>query len=212
MPLDPKEPERVAKTAALMELRHVVLTSVTRDDLPDGGASAFSQSVDAIRHLLPDCSAEILVPDFGGDRSALATAMACRPDILNHNLETVQRLYPTVRAQADYQRSLDLLAQAKELDNQSVTKSGVMVGLGEEWEELLATMDDLRAVGCDILTLGQYLQPSRYHLRIERYYTPDEFERLRAEAEARGFSWVEAGPLVRSSYHAERQIATSRSG
>jgi lipoic acid synthetase len=204
--LDAKEPGRVAETVALMGLRHVVLTSVTRDDLPDGGAAIFAETVLEIRRLLPNCTVEVLIPDFGGDHSALRKVTESAPDIINHNLETVRRLYPTVRAQADYERSLELLSRANKLLPQSLTKSGLMVGLGETWEELLATMDDLRGVGCDILTLGQYLQPSRYHLAIARYYTPAEFRRLHAEAEARGFSGIESGPLVRSSYHAERQV------
>lgn len=206
LPMDTGEPRRVAETAALMGLRHVVLTSVTRDDLPDGGAMAFAQSVMEIRRALPDCTVEVLIPDFAGDDSALQTVTASAPDILNHNLETVRRLYPMVRAQADYERSLDLLRRAKELIPSCLTKSGLMVGLGERWGELLATMDDLRAAGCDILTIGQYLQPSRYHLPITCYYSPGEFEQLQAEAAVRGFTGIEAGPLVRSSYHAERQV------
>jgi len=205
-PVDEDEPRRVAETVALMGLRHAVLTSVTRDDLPDGGASIFARTVQEIRQRLPGCTVEVLIPDFGGDREALRTVMDVSPDILNHNLETVPRLYPTVRPQARYERSLDVLRWAKEMNPRGLTKSGLMVGLGERWDELLAVMDDLRSVGCDILTLGQYLQPSRYHLPIARYYTPAEFERLREEGEARGFAWVESGPLVRSSYHAEGQV------
>ncbi|MBC8448136.1 MAG: lipoyl synthase [Chloroflexi bacterium] len=204
-PLDEDEPRRVAETVALMELRHAVLTSVTRDDLPDGGASIFARTVQEARRSLPDCTVEVLIPDFGGDRAALRLVMDADPDILNHNLETVPRLYPAVRPLADYERSLHVLRWAKEMNPEGLTKSGLMLGLGERWDELLAVMDDLRSVGCDILTLGQYLQPSRYHLPIARYYTPEEFAQLRAAGEARGFAWVEAGPLVRSSYHAEQQ-------
>lgn len=205
LPLDEDEPHRVGETVALMGLRHAVLTSVTRDDLPDGGAAIFARTVGEIRKRLPDCTVEVLIPDFGGQRAALQLVMDAAPDILNHNLETVPRLYPTVRPQANYERSLEVLRWAGEMNPQVLTKSGLMVGLGESWGELLVVMDDLRAVGCDILTLGQYLQPSRYHLPIARYYTPEEFEQLRAAGKARGFAWVEAGPLVRSSYHAGQQ-------
>lgn len=207
LPLDEDEPRRVAETVALMGLRHAVLTSVTRDDLSDGGAAIFAHTVRQIRERLPDCTVEVLIPDFGGEREALQQVMDSGPDVLNHNLETVPRLYPTVRPQADYERSLRVLRRAREMNPQGLTKSGLMVGLGETWEELLAVMDDLRTVGCDILTLGQYLQPSRYHLPIARYYTPQEFEQLRAAGEVRGLAWVEAGPLVRSSYHAGQQAA-----
>jgi len=208
--LDGDEPRRVAETVALMELRHAVLTSVTRDDLPGGGAVIFARTVKAIRQRLPDCTVEVLIPDFGGDRQSLQLVMDANPDILNHNLETVLRLYPAVRPQANYHRSLDILRWAREMSAQTLTKSGLMVGLSETWDELLVVMDDLRAAGCNILTIGQYLQPSRYHLPIARYYTPEEFDRLREEGEVRGFAWVESGPLVRSSYHAEQQVAALR--
>ncbi|MCD6290068.1 MAG: lipoyl synthase [Anaerolineae bacterium] len=205
-PLDPEEPRRVAETVQLMGLRHAVLTSVTRDDLPDGGASVFIETVQWIRKLVPGCTVEVLIPDFKGNWDALQRLMDIRPEVLNHNVETVPRLYRTVRPQAKYQRSLELLRRAKEMVPDGLTKSGVMVGLGEEWDELLEVMDDLRAQDVDMLTIGQYLQPSRFHLPIARYYTPEEFDKLKEEALARGFRWVESGPLVRSSYHAEQAI------
>ena len=203
--VDWEEPQRVADTVAMMGLRHVVLTSVNRDDLPNGGATIFARTIEEIRKRLPECTVEVLIPDFQGDRDALRIVMDARPDILGHNVETVPRLYRRVRPQAKYERSLRVLQWAKEMVPDATTKSGIMVGLGERWEEILQVMDDLRAVDCDILTIGQYLQPSRYHLPIERYYTPAEFEQLREEGLARQFKWVESGPLVRSSYHADEQ-------
>ncbi len=203
--VDWEEPQRVADTVAMMGLRHVVLTSVNRDDLPDGGATIFARTIEEIRKRLPECTVEVLIPDFQGDRDALRIVMDARPDILGHNVETVPRLYRRVRPQAKYERSLRVLQWAKDMVPDATTKSGIMVGLGERWEEILQVMDDLRAVDCDILTIGQYLQPSRYHLPIERYYTPAEFEQLREEGLARQFKWVESGPLVRSSYHADEQ-------
>jgi lipoic acid synthetase len=205
-PLDLREPERVARAVARMKLKHAVVTSVTRDELPDGGAYIFAQTVRRIRELMPGCTVEVLIPDFKGSPAALATVMATRPDILNHNVETMPRLYPRVRPQANYRRSLEVLRQAKKLDSEIVTKSGMMVGLGEEWEEILEVMADLRAVDCDVLTIGQYLRPSAQHLPVERYYTPQEFHQLRAEGERLGFKHVESGPLVRSSYHAEQHV------
>jgi lipoic acid synthetase len=203
-PLDPDEPRRVAESVRAMGLRHAVLTSVNRDEQPDGGAWVFAAAIRAIRELVPGCTVEVLIPDFKGNWDALRTVMDARPDVLNHNTETVPRLYRTVRPQARYARSLELLRRAKEMAPAGLTKSGIMVGLGEEWDELLAVMDDLAVQGVDILTIGQYLQPSRFHLPIARYYTPEEFDRLRAEGLARGLHWVESGPLVRSSYHAEQ--------
>ena len=208
-PLDVREPVRVAEAIARMGLRHAVITSVNRDELPDGGAWVFAETIRQIRARLPDCTVEVLIPDFKGDPEALKTVMEARPEILNHNTETVPRLYRRVRPQARYQRSLEVIRRAKEFDPGAITKSGVMVGLGETWDELLRVMDDLRRVDCDILTIGQYLQPSRYHLPIERYYTPEEFARLKEEGLARGFKWVESGPLVRSSYHADGQAHLS---
>ncbi len=203
--LDENEPRRVAETVQMMGLRHAVLTSVNRDELPDGGAHIFAESIRLIRELRPGCSIEVLIPDFQGNWDALKLVMDVRPNILNHNIETVPRLYRRVRPQARYPRSLELLHQAKLMVPDGLTKTGVMVGLNEEWDEILAVMDDLRAIDVDILTIGQYLQPSRWHLPIERYYTPDEFARLHDEGMARGFKWVESGPLVRSSYHADGQ-------
>jgi lipoic acid synthetase len=188
-----------------MNLRHVVLTSVDRDDQPDGGAHIFANAIRAIRQAQPGCTIEVLIPDFKADRNALKMVMDARPEILNHNVETVPRLSRWVRPQAKPERSLAVLRMAKELDPSGLTKSGIMVGLGEEWDEILQVMEDLRVVGVDILTIGQYLQPSKNHLAIARYYHPDEFKKLAEEGYGRGFKWVESGPLVRSSYHADGQ-------
>lgn len=204
--LDLMEPERVARAIQRMDLKHAVVTSVNRDELPDGGASVFARLIRRTRQLVPGCSIEVLIPDFRGDPVALKTVMDAAPEILNHNTETVPRLYLTVRPQADYQQSLMVLRRAKELDPTALTKSGLMVGLGEEKDELLQVFADLRAQDVDILTVGQYLRPSRRHLPVIRYYSPDEFEELRQAAVEMGFRWVESGPLVRSSYHAERQV------
>jgi lipoic acid synthetase len=204
-PPDPQEPERVAQAVARMKLKHAVITSVDRDDLPDGGAGIFAEVIRRIHELLPGCTVEVLIPDFKGDRQALALVMEQGPEILNHNVETVPRLYRTVRPQAKYERSLALLRTARELWEGAVTKTGIMVGLGEEWGEILQVMADLRGVDCDILTIGQYLSPSLRHLPVVRYYTPQEFERLAEEGYRLGFEWVESAPLVRSSFHAEGQ-------
>ncbi|MBI2888107.1 MAG: lipoyl synthase [Chloroflexi bacterium] len=203
--LDLAEPDRVARTVERLGLRHAVVTSVNRDELPDGGARVFAATIRRIRARAPGCTVEVLIPDFKGSEEALATVMATRPDILNHNTETVPRLYRRVRPGGRYARALELLCKAKEMAPQGVTKSGVMVGLGESWEELLEVMDDLRAVRCDVLTIGQYLRPSKDHLPVERFYPPEEFLRLKEEGLARGFGHVESGPLVRSSYHAHEQ-------
>ncbi len=203
--LDEQEPERVADAVARMELRHAVLTSVNRDELPDGGAHIFARSIELIHQRVPGCSVEVLIPDFKGDRDALKLVMDARPEILNHNVETVPRLYRTVRPQAIYERSLRLLQMAKELDAQAVTKSGIMVGLGETWDEVIQVMRDLRAHQVDILTIGQYLSPTRNHLPVMHYWHPDEFARLHDDGMDMGFQWVESGPLVRSSYHADGQ-------
>jgi len=206
--IDPDEPERVAEAARELGLAHAVVTSVNRDDLPDGGAAQFAATIRAIRRRNPGCTVEVLIPDFCGNWRALDAVLDEAPEILNHNTETVERLYRRVRPDARYAQSLELLARAHERrvreDLPLRTKSGLMVGLGETWDELLATLRDLRAAGCDIATLGQYLQPHARRLPVERYYTPVEFERLRVEGEAMGFSRVESGPLVRSSYHARR--------
>jgi lipoic acid synthetase len=203
--VDLDEPFRVAEAVAAMALRHVVITSVTRDDLPDGGASVFAEAIRQIHRLVPGCTVEVLIPDFRGNREALEMVLDAGPDTLGHNLETVPRLYPRVRPQARYSRSLEVIGAAKAQEKGSLTKSGVMVGMGETMEELLEVMDQLREVGCDILTLGQYLRPSQTHLPVVRFYTPEEFKALKRAGYARGFRWVESGPLVRSSYRAESQ-------
>jgi lipoyl synthase len=201
------EPRQLAEAAAALEWRHVVITSVTRDDLPDGGAGQFAACVEAIRQKVGDCTIEVLIPDFQGNADALERVVASRPDILAHNLETVPRLYPVVRPQADFERSLRLLARVKDQQPSMITKSGVMVGIGESWDELVETMRRLREVACNILTVGQYLAPGRQHLPVMRYYTPEEFDTVRETGVPLGFDWVEAGPLVRSSYHADRQAS-----
>lgn len=204
--LDWKEPERVADSVALMNLKHVVVTAVARDDLKDGGAAVFAETVRAIRRKNPLTSIEVLPSDMGGVYENLKTLMDAKPDILNHNIETVERLSPRVRARAKYERSLEFLRRAKELQPDIPTKSSLMVGLGETKEEILAVMDDLRANHVDIMTIGQYLQPTKKHLLVEKYYHPDEFKELKEIAMQKGFSHCEAGPLVRSSYHADEQV------
>ncbi|MFF2481785.1 lipoyl synthase [Paenibacillus sp. NPDC058071] len=203
--LDLQEPERVAEAAEQMGLQHCVITSVARDDLADGGASIFAASIKAIRARMPFCRVEVLIPDFMGNWDALQVVMDAKPDILNHNIETVERLSDRVRAKAKYKRSIELLKRAKEMNPKIPTKSSIMLGVGEQYEEILQAMDDLRAVDCNILTLGQYLQPTPNHLPIERYVHPDEFAQLKEEGRKRGFRHVESGPLVRSSYHAHEQ-------
>ncbi|GIP44899.1 lipoyl synthase [Paenibacillus sp. J45TS6] len=207
--LDLQEPERVAEAAEQMNLQHCVVTSVARDDLTDGGASIFAETIKAIRRKLPLCSVEVLIPDFLGNKEALQIVMDAKPDILNHNIETVERLSDQVRAKAKYERSLELLKRSKEMNPDIPTKSSIMLGLGEEWDEILQTMDDLRAVDCNIMTIGQYLQPSDKHLYVKRYVTPEEFAELKKEGLARGFSHVESGPMVRSSYHAHEQVKSA---
>ena len=204
---DPEEPEHLAQTVARMELRFVVVTSVDRDDLRDGGASHFAAVIRALRTHCPQVQVEVLVPDFRGrlDKALLALADT-PPDVLNHNLETVPRLYAQARPGADYRHSLELLRQFGELHPTVPTKSGLMLGLGEENDEILQVMGDLRAVGCSLLTLGQYLAPSRHHHPVERYVAPEEFAELRAAGLQMGFAHVAAGPLVRSSYHAEHSF------
>ncbi len=210
--LDREEPQRVADAARALGLRHAVVTSVTRDDLPDGGAAIFAETIFRLREHVPDCGVEVLIPDFGGSRSALDAVMAARPDILNHNVETAPRLYRRVRPSARYYRSLELLQRAKEMDASVLTKSGLMVGLGETWDEVLAVLADLRRADCDIATIGQYLRPGTgvRHRPVAKYYTPVEFQRLEQEALALGFLAVESGPLVRSSYHARDQVEALR--
>ena len=199
------EPLRVGRSVQEMGLQHAVLTSVNRDELPDGGAFIFAATLRKIREFMPDCTIEVLIPDFMGDANALRTVMREQPEILNHNTETVPRLYRRVRPQAKYEQSLQVLERAKTMDPGALTKSGLMLGLGERWEEVIQVMEDLRSVDTDIITIGQYLQPSRFHLPIERYYTPAEFEELRQLGEDLGFRWIESAPLVRSSYHADGQ-------
>jgi lipoic acid synthetase len=211
--LDPEEPLNAARSVALMRLKYVVITTVNRDDLPDGGAHIFAQTIRAIRNEAPRTGVEVLIPDFNGQDDPLRTVMEAAPDILNHSVETVERLQKPVRKRARYQRSLDVLVRAKEFareysgrDGTVHTKSSLMVGLGESREELSTTFRDLREVDCDVLTIGQYLRPSEQHLPVIRYYLPAEFEEMKQEARALGFKHVESGPLVRSSYHARDQV------
>jgi lipoic acid synthetase len=204
--LDWKEPERVADSVQLMNLKHVVITMVARDDLKDGGSAVFAETVRAIRRKSPFTSIEVLPSDMAGVYENLKALMDSRPDILNHNIETVKRLSPRVRARATYERSLEFLRRAKEMQPDIPTKSSIMLGLGETKEEIIEAMDDLREINVDILTLGQYLQPSKKHLKVQKYYHPDEFAELREIALQKGFSHCEAGPLVRSSYHADEQV------
>ena len=205
-PLDLDEPVRLAEAVGRLELEHVVITSVDRDDLPNGGAELFAECIDAIRTRSPETSVEILIPDFKGSETALRIVVDAKPDILNHNLETIARLYRLARPGGRYPRALELLRRAKQMDPGMLTKSGVICGLGEEWDELLGAMQDLRTQGVDILTLGQYLRPSPGHLPIARYYSPDEFAELKRIGLAMGYRHVESGPLVRSSYHAWEQV------
>jgi lipoic acid synthetase len=206
-PLDPEEPRHVAEAIRRLGLAHVVITSVNRDELPDGGSVHFAETIRESRRLNPGCRIEVLIPDFCGDARALENVLDARPDVLNHNTETVERLYPRVRPDARYERSLELLARAareKAHREGLLTKSGLMLGLGETRSEVAKTLRDLRAVDVDIVTIGQYLSPSKKHLGVEKYYRPEEFAELREEGLALGFRFVESGPLVRSSYHARR--------
>ncbi|MCJ7509197.1 MAG: lipoyl synthase [candidate division Zixibacteria bacterium] len=202
--VDSLEPMKVAQAARILDLKYVVITSVTRDDLKDGGASIFAESIDQVRKTNPVIKIEVLIPDFRGSSESLKIVLKAEPDVLNHNLETVKRLYPLVRSGADYNRSLEVLQKAKRYDRELITKSGIMVGLGEKWEEIVESMQDLRKVGCDILTIGQYLSPSENHLPIDRYYTPEEFGKLKEIAKGLGFLGIHSGPLVRSSYLAHQ--------
>jgi lipoic acid synthetase len=203
--VDPDEPRRVAEAVGRLGLKHVVVTSVNRDDLGDGGAGHFAETARQLRARVPACTVEVLIPDFRGDWGALATVVRAPIRVLNHNTETVPRLYKQVRPGASYERSLALLAEAKRLRPALKTKTGLMLGLGEKREELYAVFRDLRSVSCDIVTLGQYLRPGAGQLPVARYLPPEEFAEIGAEAKALGFAYVEAGPLVRSSYHAWRQ-------
>ena len=206
LPVDEDEPERVAETVKKLNLNYAVITSVTRDDLDDGGASIFALTINEIKSSIPGCKVEVLIPDFGGSLESLKTVLKAKPDVLNHNMETVQRLYPQVRKGADYRRSLDLLRNVKEVDKSMVTKSGVMLGLGESLGEIVELIRDLRNVDCNLLTIGQYLSPSNEHLPIAKFYHPDKFVELKVVGEEMGFAHVESGPLVRSSYHAKEQV------
>lgn len=202
--LDREEPEHVAEAVAALGLGHAVITSVNRDELEDGGAEIFAETIRKIRDRRPSCTVEVLIPDFQGSQTALSAVLQARPDILAHNTETVPRLYPLVRPQAKYDRSLRLLQQARA--SGFLTKTGIMLGLGETMDEVRAVMRDLADIRCDLFTLGQYLQPSAKHLPVDRFWTPEEFQQLKEEGEATGIGHVEAGPLVRSSYHAEQQV------
>ena len=201
LPVDTAEPARVAEAVRILGLRHAVITSVNRDELPDGGAAIFAETIMAIRRSLPSCTIEVLIPDFMGDESALDSVLAAKPDLLNHNIETVPRLFSSVRPQGKYLRSISLLEAASHKG--AVTKSGVMVGLGETMDEVRGVMQDLRTAGCSILSIGQYLQPTKAHWPVLRFYEPAEFQRFKEDGLALGFRHVESGPLVRSSYYAE---------
>ena len=202
--LNPNEPDDVAESVKQLNLEYVVITSVTRDDLDDGGASVFFETVKKIKNLNQSCKTEVLIPDFKGDTNSLKTVIRSKPDVINHNIEVVQSLFPKIRPEGDYKKSLQLLKNIKTFDNKLKTKSGFMVGLGENNEQIIVTMKDLIDANVDFLTIGQYLQPSKNHASIERYYTPQEFDELKDIALKMGFKHVESGPLVRSSYHARK--------
>ena len=208
---DPQEPQHIVEAISALKLSYVVVTSVTRDDLPDGGAAHFAGAIRAIHDYNRAIAVEVLIPDFGGSRSALETILSARPDVLNHNLETVPRLYPQVRPQAEYRRSLEVLSTGSLLDGNLLTKSGIMLGLGESQQEVIELMTDLREAGCDVLTIGQYLPPSRKHRELVRYISPEEFVEYQNIGKDMGFASVFSGPLVRSSFHAaESYLLTTR--
>ena len=207
--IDIMEPDRLAKTVKRLGLKYCVITSVNRDDLADGGGFIFALCIRKINASAPGCNVEVLIPDFDGSLPGLRTVVEARPNVLNHNIESTRRVFPRVRPRGDYQRSLDLLARVKELDPTMPTKSGIIVGMGEERDEVVETMADLRSVDCNLLTIGQYLRPSDKHIPISRYYTPAEFQELRVIGESLGFKHVASGPLVRSSYHADEQHAAA---
>jgi len=200
--LDPTEPARVAEAAKRLKLKHVVITSVTRDDLPDGGSAHFAATIKAVQEVMPDCTIEVLIPDFQGDQDALKTVLDARPNVLNHNLETVSVLYDDIRPQANYRQSLDVLVNAKRMAPNIPTKSGIMVGLGENDEQIMTVLDDFAAVDCDIVTIGQYMQPSRQHPMVKRYVEPEVFDMYAEEGRKRGIKHMFSAPLVRSSYNA----------
>ena len=203
-PVDPEEPRKVATAVQVLGLRHAVITSVNRDELSDGGATVFAETIRCIRQLCPGCTVEVLIPDFEGNAAALDVVCREKPDLLNHNIETVARLFPAVRPQGKYQRSLELLSRGKHRG--LTTKSGLIIGMGETIDEVRGVLRDLREVQCDAVTIGQYLQPTRAHLPVARYYDPAEFASLKREGLELGFAHVESGPLTRSSYHAEQQV------
>jgi len=203
LPVDEKEPERVAEMAEMMQLNHVVITSPSRDDLPDGGSGHFARTIRMLKSRMPHLSVEVLIPDFKGSVKSLCRVLDADPDILNHNVETVPRLYPVVRKQANYEQSLELINNVKQFRPDIVTKSGIIIGLGEEMYEIKELLHDLRDVKCEMMTIGQYLQPSVEHLPVKKYYTPDEFEELRRYGGTLGFLHIESAPHVRSSYHAD---------
>jgi lipoic acid synthetase len=209
-PVDNEEPQRVANAVAALGLRYAVVTSVTRDDLSDGGAGHFAETIRAIRRTTPDCRVEVLIPDFQGSSEALNTVLETMPDVLNHNIETVPSLYPVIRPQADHHRSFELLKRTAARG--VVSKTGMMLGLGEETDEVLDLLTTLHDIGCSLLTLGQYLQPGRGHFPVAKYYRPEEFDRIRDQALRIGFRQVSAGPLVRSSYHAGRDFRNRSNG
>ena len=211
LPVDPAEPIRLASSVERMGLTYAVITSVDRDDLPDAGASMFAECIRQIRKRVPGCRIEVLIPDFGGMRESLKAVMDAGPDTLNHNIETVRRVFPRVRARGDYDLSLELIARAGAMRPEVPTKSGMMVGLGETYSEVIETMRDLRSVDCNLLTIGQYLRPSQKHAPMTRWWTPQEFDELREEGLSMGFRHVASGPLVRSSYHAGEQHAAATS-
>jgi len=204
--LNKNEPRDIAESVKTLGLKYVVVTSVTRDDLLDGGARVFSQTIQEIRQLNPGVHIEVLIPDFKADRTALQSIVDSTPDVINHNIEVVETLFPEIRPQGDYQRSLSVLRTIKTMDKQMKTKSGFMIGLGETKEQILSTIQDLKTAHVDFLTIGQYLQPTKQHPEIKKYYTPDEFQEFKNIALGLGFAHVESGPLVRSSYHAQKAL------
>ena len=206
------EPLRLAQTVQRMDLQYCVITAVNRDDLDDGGAGVFAACIRQVRAAVPGCRVEVLIPDFQGNWAALTAVIDAAPQVLNHNIESVERVFRRVRPKGDYRQSLELLRQVKRIDARMPTKSGIIVGMGETRDELLQTMQDLRAVDCDLLTVGQYLRPSIKHIAIDRFYTPAEFDEIRQAGEAMGFKHIAAGPLVRSSYHADEQHAAAANG
>ena len=207
--LDLMEPQRLAQTVARLGLSYCVITSVNRDDLADGGAFIFAQCIKEVHRQVPGCKVEVLTPDFGGSQAALEKVVSASPEVFNHNIETCRRVFHSVRPRGDYDLSLDVLARVKDLDGNMATKSGIIVGMSEEWDEVVETMQDLRRAHCDLLTIGQYLRPSQKHVPVSRFYTPEEFDQLGDIGRALGFKHVASGPLVRSSYHADEQQAAA---